>query len=229
MKFMSRVILQPIEGRITVRTQYEHFLKNDSKTTRNQDIEIKEETGAIKYVEFQNRAEANIGIRSTEYFGLSIGHSKSNPVEQIWLLAEDVPLLEGNTFSRHVLKDETTNKAHPNNSGILYVSLSKLSKEVTPAGELSSFLLGKLKEPQDKTVKTIAEMFNTSFTTFKEDKEVAKMLSLKQRGWQEGRQEGRQEGVIDSLKRFAELLTNGYSLEDAKRIISEEEGIFENA
>ena len=189
--------LQPIEGRITVRTQYQYFLKNDAKTTRNQDIEITEDTGSLKYVEFQNRADANIGIRSTEYFGLSIGHSKGKPVEQIWLLAEDVPLLDDNTFSRHILKDEATSKAHPNNSGILYVSLTKLSHESTPAGELASFLLGKLKVPTDSTVKKIAEMISTSFTMFKEDKEVTEMLSLKQRGWQEGLYEGRQEGLYE--------------------------------
>ncbi|MCL2377550.1 MAG: hypothetical protein FWC77_00330 [Defluviitaleaceae bacterium] len=228
-QYKLKTNLLPIEGSVMVRTQYQYFLSRDGKTTRKQDIEITDETTALKYVEFQNRADVSIGTRSTEYFGLSIGHSKGKPVEQIWLLAEDIDsLLDGNTFSRHILQDEATGKKHPGNAGILYVSLTRLSKEESPAGELALFLLGKLKSPNDKTVKKIAETFNISFTAFKENKEVAEMLSLKERGWQEGRQEGRQEGVIDSIKKFADLIAKGYSPEDAMRIISEEEGILES-
>ena len=218
--------LQPIQGNIMVRTQYQFLLKNDKKTTRNQDIEIKEDTPAIKYVEFQNRADADIDARATEYFGLSIGHSKGKPVEQIWLLAEDVDkLLCGKTFSRHVLRDEATGEAHPGNSGILYVSLSRLANGDTPAGELAQFLLGKLHEPKDNAVKVVADMFNTSFTTFKEDKEVVGMLTFEERVLERAERtmkEGLQEGIAFGIEKFKKLLASGHSAEEAERIVKEE-------
>jgi len=230
--------LQPITGNITVRTQYQFLLKNDKKTTKNQDIEITAESQAIIYVEFQNRAESDINVRAAEYFGLSIGHSKGRPVEQIWLLAEDVDtLLGGKAFSRHILKDEATGEVHPGNNGILYVSLIKLANEDTPAGELAQFLLGKLQEPKDETVKEIADMFNSSFEIFKEDKEVVGMLTLEERGMkeglyigrqeglQEGRQEGRQEGFTEGIKRIRELIKEGYSFDEAEQKVAEETGV----
>jgi len=221
--------LQPIVGNIMVRTQYQFLLKNDKKTTRNQDIEITEETQAMKYVEFQNRAESGIDVRATEYFGLSIGHNKGRPVEQIWLLAEDVDtLLTGKTFSRHILKDEATGEVHPGNSGILYVSLPRLANEDTPAGELAQFLMGKLQDPKDETVNHIANMFNNSFETFKEDKEVVGMLTMEERGMREGlhigRQEGRQEGLAEGIKRIRELMKEGYSYDEAEQKLAEETG-----
>jgi len=241
-KHKLKTTLKPIQGNIMVRTQYQFLLKNDKKTTRNQDIEITDDTPAIKYIEFQNRADAGIDIRATEYFGLSIGHSKGKPVEQIWLLAVDADnLLKGKTFARHVLKDEATGEAHPGNSGILYVSLSRLADQDTPAGELAQFLLGKLKEPKDNMVKEVVNMFNTSFTTFKEDKEVVGVLTFEERvmkemkarlqerlqeglqeGLQKGLQKGLQEGIAIGVSRFKELLISGYSVEEAERIAREE-------
>jgi len=193
-----------------------------------------DENGALKYIELQNRAEASIDTRSAEYFGLGIGHSKGKPADQIWLLAEDVDsLLDAKMFSRHILNDEATGKAHPNNSGILYVSLTRLASEDTPAGELALFLLGRISDPTHDVVKNVADVFKASFNTFRDDKEVAHMLTLKERGWREGRQEGlhegRHEGVNVSLERLTELLERGYSLDEAKRIIREEEGILEGS
>jgi len=213
--------LQPIEGEIRVQTQYEYFTSKDGKTTRKQDVEITEETGNIKYIEFQNRASASLHLdtRSAEYFGLGIGHSKGKPADQIWLLAEDADsLLNGKAFSRYTLKDDSTGQTHPNNSGILYVSLTRLSKQDTPAGELALFLLGKLKEPKDETVKEIANTFKNSFDMFKEDKEVTQMLSLQERyelegmvkGEAKGRAEGKAEGILESV---TALLKNGFDLQ----------------
>jgi len=226
--------LQPIQGDIIVKTQYSYFLSADKKTIRRQDIEITESTNNLKYLKLQNRANAYIPIdtRSTEYFGLGVGHSKGKPADQIWLLAEDVPtLLKGQPFARHILKNEATGHPHPNSSGILYVSLTSLSQTPTPVGELAQFLLGKLKTPQDETVKEIAATFNTSFGAFKKDKEVSQMLSLRERGWydgldeghREGLQKGRKEGLLEGFEKLKALTDKGHSLEEAMQIIKEEE------
>jgi hypothetical protein len=46
---------------------------------------------------------------------------------QIWLLAKDVEsVLNNEMFARFILANEVTHNAHPNASGILYVSLSQL-------------------------------------------------------------------------------------------------------
>jgi len=233
--------LQPIEGEISVQTQYQYFTSKDGKTTRKQDVEITEETGNLKYIEFQNRASASLHLdtRSAEYFGLGIGYSKGKPADQLWLLAEDADLLlNGKAFSRYTLKDDSTGQAHPNNSGILYISLTRLSEQATPAGELALFLLGKLKEPKDETVKEIANTFKVSFDAFKEDKEVAQMLSLQERyelegmvkgmaegrviGRAEGKAEGWTEGRTEGANRVIELIESGTPPREALRIATEE-------
>jgi len=61
-----------------------------------------EDKGAVTYIEFQNKATTNppIPVRSVEYFGLGIGHSKGKTANQIWLLAEDVgAVLVGNLIT----------------------------------------------------------------------------------------------------------------------------------
>jgi hypothetical protein len=63
----------------------------------------------------------------------------------------------------------------------MYVSLTKLSQENTPVGELASFLLGINTDPQDEVVKKIAKAFNASFQDFKDDKDVVTVLSLEER------------------------------------------------
>jgi len=172
-----------IEGSIKVRTQFQHLL-DIQNTTRDQDIKMTEDNDEATYIEFQNRAKTNvpIEIRSVEYFGLGIGHSKGKLANQIWLLAEDVnSVLHGKTFTRYILKDEITDNEHPTTSGIMYISLTKLSQEESPAGELALFLLGKMMNPNNEIVKKISETFNSSFNAFKTDKEVVKVLSLAER------------------------------------------------
>jgi hypothetical protein len=140
----------PISGKIKVETQFRHLL-NIQNTTRDQDIKLTEGESDAHYIEFHNRARANppVEIRSVEYFGLGIGHSRGKIANQIWLLAEDVDaVLHGKPFTRYMLKDEVTGNAHPTSSGIMYISLQKLSQEKSSVGELASFFLGGISDPQ---------------------------------------------------------------------------------
>jgi hypothetical protein len=180
--------LNTINGSINVKTQFRQFLssanKNANAKFRDQDIKMTEDKVSVTYVEFQNDAfpDPPIKIRSVEYFGLGIGHNKGNIANQIWLLAEDVnDVLHGKTFTRYILKDEVTDKVHPESSGIMYVSLPKLAKENTPVGELASFLLGINTDPQNEVVKKIADIFNASFQDFKEDEDVVTVLTHEER------------------------------------------------
>jgi len=209
--------VMPIEGKIVVRTQFRHLLGIDGKTTRDQDIKITEDDGESTYIEFQNKANTQppIEVRSVEYFGLGIGHSKGKRSNQMWLMAEDVDaVLHGKAFARYILKDEATGKTHPATSGIMYVSLSRLSKESGPVSELAAFLLGSTECPQYDIVRKITMSFNSSFDAFKADKEVTTMLSLRERGWYEGLAEGeargeakgRAEGILEAA---AKLLSKG--------------------
>ena len=230
--------VKPITGKIEVRTQFKHLLDTDGKKTKDQDIRLTEDNIAATYLEFQNRAWSDIPleIRSVQYFGLGISNNKGHLANQIWLLAADVEsVLQGNTYARYVLKDQITGRPHPNESGIKYISLPKLSKQDSPAGELALFLLGKEATPKDKDVKKITEAFNTSFDTFKADKEAVQMLSFLDRekayeraegraeGRTEGRAEGRTEGRAEVMARLAELIEAGTSPQEAMRIIMSED------
>jgi len=127
-----------------------------------------------------------------------IGHSRGKLANQIWLLAEDVDaVLQGKTFAHYILKDEDTGHTHPSTSGILYVSLDKLSQENTTAGELAAILLGKEKSTEDKNVGRVIQALNASFENFKSDKEVAFVYSLRDRWLNEGRVEGKEEGIAE--------------------------------
>jgi len=169
-----------IEGSIKVRTQFQHLLKNDGKTTRDQDIKITEDDDEATYLEFQNRAKTNkpLEIRAVEYFGLGISRSNGAIANQMWLLAEDVEsVLHNKTFSRYIFKDEATGDTHPSSSSIMYVSLPKLSQENSPAGELALFLLRKISAPSNENVKQVADAFNASFNAFKLEKELSNLKS----------------------------------------------------
>ena len=216
--------VKPIEGNIKVRTQFQHLL-DIQNTTRDQDIKMTEDEEETTYIEFQNRAKTDvpIEIRSVEYFGLGIGHSKGKLANQIWLLAEDVDsVLHRNTFTRYILKDEMTGNEHPTTSGIMYVSLTKLSQEESPAGELASFLLGKIIVPMNEEVKKISDAFNSSFNAFKSDREVVKVLSARDRGWHEGLVEGREEGEIKGANKLLELIKKGIDPDEAMRKLNYE-------
>lgn len=117
-----------IEGAIRIKTQYKFYINANKKNkTRKQDLESTEtEMNRIKYLEFQNRATSKPPIpdRAFEYFVLSIGQNPGKAVTQIWLLASDAEsVLQEETFMNYILKDESTNKAFPNASSIMFISL----------------------------------------------------------------------------------------------------------
>ena len=199
-----------IEGEIEVTTQHEFFLDPDKKT-RVQDIKLSHKE--ITFIEFQNRANTipPINERAIEYFGLGIGHSDGKIANQIWLLAEDAKdLLYDEKFTNYMLIDNITGNLYPNNSSIMFVSLQKLSKEKTVAGELSRFLLGEELEPVKEEVRNISKEFGKLFHIFKEDKEIKAMMTVKERFKNEGREEGREEGILSVAKN---LISLGLSLQ----------------
>jgi len=219
---------KPVSGEIKVRTQFQHLL-NNKNTTRDQDFKIQDNSNEVTYVEFQNRARTNIPItlRTVEYFGLGIGHNQGRPAHQIWLLAEDVEsVLHEAVFARYILKEEVNGREHPSTSGILYVSLAKLSNERTPAGELASVLLGRTESPNDTDVKKIFAAFRGGFDEFRNDKEVPHMLSLRERGWEEGIAEGIEQGITQGITQGAnkllELIKSGIDPDTALKMITNE-------
>ena len=224
--------LLPITGIIEVETQFQYLLNTQNKT-RKQDVKLIEDLKKAVYMELQNRAKTDppIEIRSVDYFGLGIGYSKGNPANQIWLLAEDVPsVLRGGTFARYVLRDEKTGDNHPATSGILYVSLTKLSQQDSVAGELALFLLGKLNDPKHEIIQRISVAFRQSFGMFKEEKEVPEMLSLAERyhnegvlvGEEKGEARGMAKGLAEGVNKMLEMIKSGLDPEEAARRIADE-------
>jgi len=224
-----------IEGAIRIKTQYKFYINAKKKNkTRNQDFESDElDMNRLKYVEFQNKATSKPPIpdRAFEYFVLSIGKNPGKAVTQIWLLASDAEsVLQEETFMNYILKDEATNKAFPNSSSIMFISLTKLSQQKNLAGELALFLLGKLAAPQSDEVKRIAKTFNTSFQAFKDDKEVKNAMTIAEKhrneGWVDGKEEGITEGASKGVNvganRIVELIKSGLSPDEALRKVSEE-------
>jgi len=217
-KYKQETKVMPIMGKIRVKTQYQHLLGKDG-ATRNQDLRMIEDDADSTYLEFQNRAKPDVPveIRSVDYFGLGIGQSRGKLANQIWLLAQDVDaVLHGETFTRYILNDEVTGKDHPTTSGIMYVSLTKLSKEDSPAGELAAFLLGKVADPKNEVVKKIADAFKKSFSTFKADKEVARMLTLAERYEHDGVVKG-EANLASRVEK--ELQERGYDLAEIAEIM----------
>ncbi|MCL1877736.1 MAG: hypothetical protein FWF80_02660 [Defluviitaleaceae bacterium] len=176
-----------------------------------------EEDSDTTYIEFQNSAITvpPVEIRAIEYFGLGIGNSRGRTANQLWLLAKDVDsVLRGKAFARYALKDEATGEAHPGDSGIFYVSLSKLSQEKSTMGELAAFLLGKKEYLQDESVKKISQIFKSGFEIFKHDKEVSHMfMSLAERyhlaGVIEGEARGEARGEANLASKVAEFIEKG--------------------
>jgi len=225
-----------IEGNIEVRTQFQYILKDDGKTTRDQDIKMTEDDDEVTFIEFQNKAKTKkpLEMRAVEYFGLGISRSNGTVANQIWLLAENADtVLHGETFSRYVFKDEVNDRIHPSSSSIMYVSLPRLAQEKSPAGELASFLLGQSTTAESEAVNKVVESFNASFQVFKIDKEVAKMLTFEERARGEGFVEGEEIGVARGIpmgaNKLAELIRSGLSLDDALRKINDEQLEFARA
>ena len=202
---------------VKIITQYQRLV-SARKRPKQQDIKIVEQKdsknadGLIRksdiqatYVEFQN--EVNIlppvEIRAVEYFGLSLGKSKGKPTNQIWVLAKDlVSVLHEETFTYYVLKDVVTGASYPNKSGIMFISLQKLSQDrKSTSGELAAFLLGEDVKPKSSEVKKIVVGFKNSFETFREEQEVLDMMTLTQRARYEGMAEGKAEGIAEGIAR----------------------------
>jgi len=134
----------------------------------------------------------------------------------------------------YILKDEATNKAFPNSSNIMFISLTKLSQQKNLAGELALFLLGKLATPQSDEVKRIAKTFNTSFELFKDDKEVKNAMTIAEKhrneGWVDGKevgvaegiQTGASKGVNAGTSKMLELIKSGLSPDEAFRKVNDE-------
>ena len=225
-----------IDGDIHIETQYKFYI-NTQNTTRNQDFKLTEtEANGVKYIEFQNRAITTppIEVRAIDYFVLGIGQSQGKTANQIWLLASDTDtVLQEQTFMNYILKDESTNKVYPGTSGIMFISLTRLSENNSLAGELASFLLGKVVNPKNEDVKRIAKTFKMSFEAFKDDKEVKNTMTMAEKyrneGWLDGREAGREEGMEKGLNigasKLAKLIRSGLSLDEALRKLSEEENI----
>ena len=221
MKQNPSTIVTLIEDEIHVTTQFEQYL-NNLTTPKKQDFRLKE-VNIIKFtfLEVQNDVfiDPPVDVRATDYSVLSISQNPGKVSNQIWLLAEDVQkLLHGNSFSNYVLKDEVSGKVYPNASGIMFVSLKRLSQEDTVAGELASFLLGKTNDIKSEEVKRIADTFKNSFEMFRIDKEVKKSMSVAEKRWLEGRVEGRVEGI----RELAELIRSGMSVDEALQAIDSE-------
>ena len=230
-----------IEGKIHIETQYKFHI-NTQNVTRNQDFKLDElEYGRLKYLEFQNSATMKppLDIQAVDYFVLGVGKNPGKIANQIWLLASDVDsVLQDETFMNYILKDESTNKVYPGTSGIMFISLTKLSKENNLAGELASFLLGRLPAPKSEEVKRIANTFNASFIAFKDDKEVKNAMSIAERhrneGWVDGMEvglaegesigmeKGADKGVSAGASKMLELIKSGLSPDEALRRVNEE-------
>jgi hypothetical protein len=226
-----KTVLDLIKGDIVVETQYKYLLDKPDKS-RRQDIRIVESDKNVTYVEFQIKAKTEplIEIRAFEYFTLGIRHKEGKTADQIWLLAENADsVLQGESIINYVTKSETDDKVYPSTSSMLFVSLQRLADEEGAVGELASLLLGRPTNPKDRDIEQVLRVINNSFTSFKGDKEVRKVLTFEERKINEGRvlereniekeleeiryverQEGKQEGAREILDLVSnELIKKG--------------------
>ena len=212
-KKLPHSIARPITGTIKVRTQYRQFVTGDPKKALSQDIQILEDDRDSSYTEFQIRAASKpkIEVRSVKYYGLGIGQGSNGIANQIWYLGEDLEsLLHGMPITNYILKDEVTGNTHPETSGIMYISLTKLSEEKSKAGELASLLLGKKARFAYKDVLVIAKMLDKSFEGFKDDKEAVMMLSFEERKRLEGEAIGEARGEAKAKTELANMAKELY-------------------
>ena len=193
-------VLEPIEGDIVVETQYEKFKDQDGKLKR-QDFKIMGKD--VTYMELQNKAypEMPIEAQAVEYYGMGIANNGRQLSNQLWLMAEDLPkLMHGRKYVNYILKDEETDIIYPKTSGIMLISLTKISEENadSPQGELAAFLLGMtadIKSIKDANVRRIAAGFNKGFRVFKLDKGVEGVMTVREKWTMADRIEGRREGM----------------------------------
>jgi len=171
--------IKPIEGEITVKTQFPYFKEFSSSKPKAQDMRI-ESAEKVDFLEFQNEMRPKIPIsrRSTEYLGFSLTRGEDKQQSSMWLLNGTVlELLNGKVFSNFVLMDEQDHYRHPNESNVLYVDLKELAKTNTPAGELACILTNIVKEPKNEEVKLILQSLKQSFNAFKNDTEVRNIMT----------------------------------------------------
>ena len=229
--------IELIEGELTVETQYKYYIGINK--TRRQDIKILDITSSkVSFIEFHNKASTipPIETRAVEYFILGIRQNSGKTANQVWLLAEDVEaVLHSEKFAHYILTDEVTGKLYPSASGIMFISLKKLSEEKSEAGELASYLLGKIKTPKYKKIKNISALFNASLNAFKNDKEVKKMMSVAETYLMEGRAEGvaqgvaqgmaegmargKVQGIAEGIDKVLKLINQGISPEEALQMV----------
>ena len=152
-----------------------------------------EEESDVTFVEFQNALPFMPAIeeRSAEYYAHGIIKCRGKKANQVWILAEGAEsLLKGEGIKRYVLKDEASEYLHPVESGIMYVDLKGLAGKSGPAGELAAFLLGAGARPASGDVRKIVRLVKKCFSKFRTEKEVSKMLTLRERALEEGEARG---------------------------------------
>ena len=207
-------IARLIEDEILVTTQYEQYL-NNLATPKKQDFMLEEiNLKKFTFLEMQNSAYTTppVEVRATDYSVLSISQNPGRVSNQIWILAEDVKkLLPGGAFSNYVPKDEVSGAVYPQASGIMFISLKRLSEEKTVAGELASFLLGKTGDAKSEEVKRLADTFRKSCEKFCNDKGVKISMSVKEKL----QMEARWEGNIEGIQELAGLIKSGLSVDEA--------------
>ena len=215
-----------IEGEIEVETQYRYYL-DLGNPAKSQDFRISlVHGGTVYFVEFQNRASTDppVVIRAPDYQVQGMKHCRGKTTVQVWLLAEDVGgLYGGGGFANYVSTDAVSGRPYPVSSSLAFVSLTALSGSGGVAGELASFLLGEGKRIKSDEVRRIKAAFMKSLRAFCKNKEVRTRMSVAEKyrleGRLEGREEGREEGIAMGAVRVAELVSAGYTPEDALRVV----------
>jgi hypothetical protein len=187
-----------IGEKITVETQYEHYIRMNTKQPA-QDARIQEQQGGQTFVEFQNKATTRppISIRASNYFGLAINKAEGGAeVSQVWLLAEnDDQVLLGQVISNFRMIEDNTGGYYPREMNIMFVSLPRLAEELGLGGELAQMMLGKPVSTMSSKVRGIWEMFQREYDHFKENEEVVKSMTILEERYTEGRFEGETEGI----------------------------------
>ena len=202
--------LSLITDEIIVESQYEYFL--DENRNKRQDTLLREADKNLTFIEFQNKAYAKplITIRGIEYLAFGINAAGSEKLaNQIWILGEHHrELLGEEIFENYQLIGQFSKRTFPNKSSIMYISLEKLAKTDSTAGELARFLLGIELEPKSEDVKKIAKRFNQTFDSLQDDKEAKHKMSnveyIRGQGIEEGIEKGIEQGIEQGIERGIE-------------------------
>ena len=200
-KLVPQTQVNTIECEIKVATQYNYYTKNSPKP-KSQDFKVFDDFKNLVFVEVQNRANSKPPIvnRAIEYFGLSLGHNSNKDITQMWIMGEDIEVLQQEEqFINYIMSDEKTGKRYPLNNNLMFVSLKKLAEEKCEAGELAKFLLGENVSQKNEDIRRVIKIFGEGFDTFIEDKEAIEHMTVLDRYKAEGREEGVEIGLEMSL------------------------------